>query len=132
MSADHRKPRKMATVELRGPLVIGQPVRRLKSRIHASLAQDVTYIRLDAAKVPYADGSGLGALAECMVEAREAGVVLRIEKAQGKFKEMLELTGLVQPSRRGGARKHPATRRTRGRIHAAVKSYLRLLEPGVA
>jgi anti-anti-sigma factor len=77
-----------------GELTIGRPVDELERAVATLIAARVTDITLILAAVPYADGSGLGALVSARIRARAAGVALRVAGATGKMREILDLTCL--------------------------------------
>jgi anti-anti-sigma regulatory factor len=132
MSTQRKMPRKPVTIVLRGPLTLGPPAEKLRNDVRSLLERGVKEICIDARRVPYADGRGLGILAECIALARRAGATVKVERARGKFRQELQITHLLaarSPRRvRRAADARPASRSFR----AHVKSYVRMLEPGVA
>jgi anti-anti-sigma factor len=83
-----------AEINLKGALTIGRPVEELERAVATLISARVADITLNLAAVPYADGSGLGALVSARISARAAGVALRIAGATGKMREILDLTCL--------------------------------------
>lgn len=130
MRAQQRKPRETATISLRGPLTVGAPVDRLRDEILALLEEGVEEIRIDAVRVPYADASGLGLLAEYTRLAADIGTAVRIARARGKFRQELEMTGLIEGGR--SRRSHRSAAGEDRTFRPRMKSYIRMLEPGVA
>lgn len=130
MSMQHRTPSEPVTIVLQGPLTLGRPVERLRSEVLSLLARGVKEICLDARRVPYADGRGLGILAECIAFALRAGATLRVERARGKLRQELQMTGLLAHGSARVARRAAGGSRPTGRAFRAHD--LRMLEPGVA
>jgi anti-anti-sigma factor len=94
---------KSAEVRIHGALTIGSPVEDLKRSVSSLLRRGIRSIRLDLSRVPWADGSGLGALVACRLSARSSGGALTIDRATGKMRELLEMTCLESGSRRRSA-----------------------------
>lgn len=122
----------LATVVLRGPLTLGETAERLLATVRELLDGGVREIRLDAARIPYADARGLGAIAECGSLALARGARFSVEGASGKLREELQMTGLIAAEpRRSRLRDAERTTSRRSGVGAA-KSFLRVVHSGVA
>ncbi len=129
-----RRPAKVFTISLRGPLTIGEPVEILEKAVTIHLARGVRRLRLDLRGVPFADAGGLGALVRCREKALQSGAVLAFAGARGKLRELIRLTCLERAGlrSRGGL---PADSRARGRsegMTARLDGRLPRLAPRVA
>lgn len=83
-----------AIIELRGPLIIGQPTEALMRSLQELLARRVGRLVVDLSGVPFADACGLGTLVECQKKVENAGAELRLRGAGPKLRELFRLTGL--------------------------------------
>jgi len=89
-----------AEIRIKGALTIGSPVEELKRSVASLLRRGIRHIRLDFSRVPWADGSGLGALVACRLNARATGGSVTVQGAAGKMRELLEMTCLERGKRR--------------------------------
>ena len=123
---------KIASVNLNGALTIGRPVEDLRKAVSGLIHRQISDIRINMSRVPYADASGLGALVACRVEAEAAGASLIVEGARGKVCELLDLMRLGGLRRREAATAHgEGSRAAAGSRRRAVFSFS-MLAPRVA
>jgi anti-anti-sigma factor len=91
-SSIRRPQQNVILVELKGRLVFGDDLQRLKTQLASLAGERAILLILDLAKVEYADSSGLGVLLYLDGLAREAGSVLRLAGTTRRFLEILQMT----------------------------------------
>jgi len=114
---------KAAEINLKGALTLGRPVENLDRAVATLISARVPEIELNLAAVPYADGSGLGALVAARISARSAGLTLRVTKASGKMRELLDMTCLETLRRADSAGEDLASGTERGRSPRRPRSF---------
>lgn len=83
------------TVQLRGPLRLGEAVNQLKQTLDDLLAAGDTRIVLDLTEVPMIDSSGIGVLVKFLATARLHGGSLKLVNPSEFALKTLRLVGVL-------------------------------------
>jgi anti-sigma B factor antagonist len=81
-------------LDLRGRLIVGEPVTSLREKIRELSAAGNSNIVLNLEQVDYIDSTGLGALVVCFTTLQKAGGALKILNLSRRNIELLVLTKL--------------------------------------
>jgi anti-sigma B factor antagonist len=90
-----REVRGVTVVDLCGRLVAGEESKALRERVKELLAEKKTRLVLNLLEVNFIDSSGAGALVASFTSARAVGGDLRLANANRYFRELLEMTRLL-------------------------------------
>ena len=94
MKATVRQTGQVSVVDLSGRITIGKGDIVLRERVHELLENGQRKILLNFEKVPYMDSTGIGELIAGYKDANKKGGTIKLLKASGRVRELLELTEL--------------------------------------
>ena len=85
----------ITAVSIKGEIVLGEESSAFREEIEGLLMADKKRIVLNVADVTYIDSAGVGALVASFNSARLQGATLKLANLGSRFREILQLTGLL-------------------------------------
>ena len=83
-------------LSLKGRLIVGEPVAKLRENVNQLLAEGLSKIVLNLKDVDYIDSTGLGGMVICLTTLQKAGGGLKLVNVNRRNMELLELTNLTK------------------------------------
>ena len=91
---DAREVSQVTFLDIRGRIVLGDEVHRLRDAVHNLIAEGKKKIILNLADVDYIDSSGVGELVGAFTTVRNAGGELKLLNLSQKVRDVLYVTKL--------------------------------------
>jgi len=85
----------ITAVSVKGRIVVGEESSAFRKKMEGLLLADKKRIVLNVADVTYIDCAGVGALVACFNNARLHGATLKLANLGSRFREILQVTGLL-------------------------------------
>jgi anti-sigma B factor antagonist len=86
----------VSVVALEGRIVLGEERDALREKLQSLIAQGEKKIVLNMDNIKYIDSAGLGVLIAAHYSAKTLGVSLRLSHLGNKFRELLQVTKLLE------------------------------------
>src|SRR5579872_1387147 len=94
LSIDNREVSHVTILDVRGRIVLGDEIERLRTAVRGLVAEGKKKIILNLAHVDYIDSSGVGELVGCFTTVRNAGGELKLLNLSQKVHDVLHVTKL--------------------------------------
>ena len=91
---DTREVSQVTILDIRGRIVLGDEIHRLRDAVHNLIAEGKKKIILNLADVDYIDSSGVGELVGAFTTVRNAGGELKLLNLSQKVRDVLYVTKL--------------------------------------
>ncbi len=89
-----RNVKDVAVIDLKGRLIMGEPVERLNAEVRGLLDQGTKHLAINLAGLTYVDSSGIASMADAATGAKAANADCKFFAATGRVLQLLRVTHL--------------------------------------
>lgn len=95
LDIEQRSKEGVTILDLKGRLIVGEPVGQLREKIGELARAGQHFIILNLREIDYIDSTGLGSLVICFTNIKKAGGALKLQNLSRRNIELLVLTKLA-------------------------------------
>ncbi len=94
LSVNVRRVKDVTLIDLKGRLIMGEPVDKLNAEVQNLLKQGAKHLAINLAGVSYVDSTGIASMADATTRAKSAGGECKFFAATSRVLQLLRVTHL--------------------------------------